>query len=330
MPAPPILRSPIGFLLLPQFTVIGLSSAIEPLRIANRYVARKYQWRLLSLEGKPVPDDNGILIQPDAGIDRAGALGTLIVLSDIRPERFYSASLKRWLHALDRAGVTLGGLDTGCFILARAGLLEGCRVTMHWEVLDAFRERFPGIDVRPTLFEIGERRLSCAGGTAVLDMMLNVIALDHGAALANRVAEHCLHEHIRGGANSQRMAMALRSGAHHPKLVKALRLLEEGADAPLRVAQLAGDLTVSSRHLLRLFKRHLGESPQRFHLRQRLDRARGMLMQTDLSVTRIAEACGFQSAAHFARTFRRQFGKTASAARRSPALAQRLSMDRDA
>jgi AraC family carnitine catabolism transcriptional activator len=283
----------------------------------------------LSLDGRPVEDDNGILIQPDAALEASGALGTLIVCSDIRPERFYSARLKHRLHALDRAGVTLGGLDTGCFVLARAGLLKGCRVTLHWEVIDAFRERFPEIELHPTLFEIGNRRLSCAGGTAVLDMMLNAIALDHGVAVAQRVAEHCLHEHIRNGASWQRMALPLRSGAHHPKLVKALRLLEERGDAPLTVGQLARELRLSTRHVLRLFKQHLRESPQRYHQRLRLERARGLLMQTDLTVTQVAQACGFPSAAHFARAYRRQFGRTPSATRRTPPAAQGLTMDRE-
>ncbi|MDA0983690.1 MAG: AraC family transcriptional regulator [Proteobacteria bacterium] len=210
----PVLRSPIGFLLIPQFTVIALSSAIEPLRISNRYLDRNshYRWQLLSLDGKSVPDDNGIMIQPDAALERAGKLGTLIVCADIQPERFYSAQLKHRLHAYHRAGATLGGLDTGCFLLARAGLLDGHRVTMHWEVLDTFRERYPEIEVLSTLFEVGNRRMSCAGGTAVLDMMLSTISLDHSATLAHRVAEHCLHERIRDGASRQRAVASLRSG----------------------------------------------------------------------------------------------------------------------
>jgi AraC family carnitine catabolism transcriptional activator len=330
MSVAPILRSPIAFLLVPQFTVIALSSAIEPLRIANRYVARKYEWRLLSLDGRAVPDDNGILIQPDARADAEVFPGTLIVCADIRPERFYDARLGRWLRRLDAAGATLGGLDTGCFLLARAGLLKGCRVTLHWEVIDAFRERFPDVDVHPTLFEIGSRRLSCAGGTAVLDMMLNAIALDHGPAIAHRVAEHCLHERIRSGASLQRMALPMRSGAHHPLLVKALQRLEEGAAAPLSAGPLAGELGISARHLQRLFRTHLGDTPQRYHRRLRLERARALLRQTDLPVVRVGEACGYGSAAQFSRDFRREWGESPGAVRRADAPASRLIMDRGA
>ncbi|MDA0276255.1 MAG: GlxA family transcriptional regulator [Proteobacteria bacterium] len=312
----PVLRSPIGFLLIPQFAMIALSSAIEPLRIANRYVARKYAWRLLSLDGKAVPDDNGILIQPDSAYHRCGQLGTLILCSDIRPERFYSAALKRWLHALDRAGTTLASLDTGCFLLARAGLLKGRRVTMHWEVLPSFHERYPDIEVRPTLFEVGAERMTCAGGTAVIDMMLNEIAVEHGPQVANRVAEHCLHEHIRAGSSGQRMATPLRTGAYHPKLARALAWLEARLDAPVRVAALAGEMRLSPRHLLRLFRDHLGETPQRHHLRLRLERARALLAQTDLGMGEVGEACGFPSPAQFSRAYRSLYGETPSGTRR--------------
>ena len=137
---PRLLRNPIGFLLLPRFTVIALSSAIEPLRIANRYTAAKYAWRLISMDGAPVPDGNGLPIQPDCSINGAGPLGTLLVCADHDPEKPATRPLVAWLRELDRAGTTLGGIDTGAFTLARAGLLKGRRVTVHWEVIDVFRE----------------------------------------------------------------------------------------------------------------------------------------------------------------------------------------------
>ncbi len=320
------LRGPIGFLLLPQFTLIALSSAIEPLRIANRYLPDKYRFRLLSLDGKPVPDGNGISIQVDGSIDDDLALGTLFLVSDIRPERFYSLRLRRWLHQLERAGCVLGGLDTGCFLLARAGLLGHHRVTLHWEVIDAFRERYPDIDVHATLFEIDRDRLSSAGGSASLDMMLHAIAIDHGITMANRVAEHCLHRSIRDGETGQRMPVPMRTGAHHPTLVKALGLIEAQQGNTLSVPDLARAVGISERQLLRLFKRHVGHSPSGYQLRHRLNQARALLLQTDLSITEIAEACGFQSLSHFSTVYRQHFGHTPSHTR-GRSMASHLVLD---
>jgi AraC family transcriptional regulator, carnitine catabolism transcriptional activator len=315
MTHPLTLGNPIGFLLLPQFTMIALSSAIEPLRIANRYIGNQYRFRLLSLDGQPVPDGNGIHLQVDGSLEDAGALGCLIVVSDLRPERFYSVRLRRWLYALDRAGCTLGGLDTGCFILARAGLLDRQRVTLHWEVMDSFQERFPKVNVHSTLFEIDQGRMSSAGGSASLDMMLHAIGLDHGMHVAHRVADHCLHRGIQDGASGQRHPLPMRTGAHHPTLVKAISLLEAQSGDPIPVARLARELEVSERHLLRLFQKHIGESPAAWQMRQRLNRARALLIQTDLSITVISGACGFASAGHFSTAFRREFGNSPSQSR---------------
>ena len=318
-PAPPaaLLRSPIGFLLIPQFAVIALASAIEPLRIANRYLRKPYAWRLLSLDGAPVVDDNGLAIQAHAPLAQSGPLGTLIVCADIQPDRFYTRELRSALHAHDRAGATLGALDTGCLLLARASLLDGCRVTMHWEVLDAFRDRFPGIATTQTLYEVGERRLTCAGGTAAIDMMLNAIAIDHGTALANRVAEHCMHERIRSGSAGQRMAVPMRSGIHHPGLARAVQALEGALERPLSVEDLAREVGLSTRQLLRLFRQYLGEGPAHFHRRLRLEHARTLLRNSAISVTEAAIASGFESVAHFCRAYRQQYGRTPGVDRRA-------------
>lgn len=325
--AGPLLRSPVGFLMIPQFAVIALACAIEPLRIANRYLSTPYSWRLLSADGGAVVDDNGIPIQPHAAIGEAGPLGTLIVCADIQPERHYTRELRRWLHRLEADGATLGALDTGCFLLARAGLLAGARVTMHWEVIEAFRERFPSITVAQTLYEVGGRRMTCAGGTASLDMMLNAIALDHGAALANRVAEHCMHERIRSGNAGQRMVAAARIGVHHPGLVRAVQLLEETLDRPIGVAELAAAVQLSARQLLRLFREHLGEGPAHLHRRLRLEQAQTLLRNSALSVTETAVATGFESAAHFSRAYRQQYGRAPGVERQRTATARPLRRD---
>lgn len=324
----PLLPGPIGFVLIPQFAVMALASAIEPLRIANRYLQTPYTWKLLSLDGEAVADDNGILIQPHGAVYDEPALGTAILCADIQPERFYSRDLRRWLHGLDAAGTSLGALDTGCFLLARAGLLDGCRVTMHWEVVEAFRERFPKIVVAQTLFEVGARRLTCAGGTAAIDMMLSAIALDHGAELANRVAEHCLHERIRPGDGAQRMALATRNRIHHPALASAMQLLEDTPERPIGVPELAAHVKLSTRQLLRLFAQIVGEGPGRYHRRLRLEHARSLLRYTAITVTEASVAVGFESLAHFCRAYRQQYGQAPGVDRHAEAKGRPLLRDR--
>ena len=326
--AAPLLGNPIGFLLVPQFAVMALASAIEPLRIANRYLRQPYRWRLLSVDGQPVVDDNDIAIQPHAAIADAEPLGSLIVCADVRPERFYTRDLRRWLHALDRSGATLGALDTGVFLLARAGLLDDTRVTMHWEVIEAFRERFPRIAVAQTLFEFDRQRLTCAGGTAALDMMLNAIAADHGPTLANRVAEHCLHDRIRSGAAAQRMALPLRTRIHHPRLAQAVQTLEETLDRAVSNEELAAGVSLSVRQLLRLFGQHLGEGPARYHRRIRLEHARTLLRGTAITVGDAAVAAGFESVAHFCRSYRGAYGESPGVDRRVDGPARPLIRDR--
>jgi AraC family carnitine catabolism transcriptional activator len=316
-PATAQLPGPIGFVLIPQFAVMALASAIEPLRIANRYLKTPYTWRLLSLDGNAVADDNGILIQPHGSIADEQALGTVILCADIQPDRYYSQALRTWLHRLNANGTTLGAMDTGCFLLARAGLLDGCRVTMHWEVVDAFRERFPKIEVTQTLFEIGTLRLTCAGGTAAIDMMLSAIAIDHGPDLANRVAEHCLHDHPRSGDAAQRTALTTRTRVHHPALATALALLETTLDRAVGVPELAAATDLSARQLLRLFAQVLGEGPSRYHRRLRLEHARSLLRNTAITVTETSVAVGFESLAHFCRAYRQQYHETPGADRQA-------------
>ncbi len=322
-----LLRNPIGFLLVPSFTVIALSSAIEPLRIANRYVGRKYVWRLISADGRAVPDGNGLHIQPDRSVEDAGALGTLLVCADHDPEKAATRRMTTWLRGLDRAGVTLGGIDAGAFVLARAGLLENRRVTVHWEVLDAFRERYPGIEVTESLFEVDRDRLTSAGGVAVIDMMLHAIAADHGQAVADRVAEHCLHDHIRTSSELQRMALSTQTQAQHPKVSQAIRYAEARLDCNFAPEDVAGAVGISTRQLSRLFQTGLGESPARFFFRLRLERARLLLRRTSMPILDVSVACGFASQAHFSRSYRAAFGHPPRTERATDRPARRLLMD---
>ena len=214
----------IAFVLIPNFSMIAFTSAVEPLRLANRAAGRElYSWRLFSSDAKPVAASNGIVLNTGGDIDRATGFGTIILCSGIDGHLFQDRGLFAGLRRIDRQGADIGALCTGSHILARAGLLDGYRCTIHWENIAAFAEDFPEIEVTSELFEVDRNRFTCSGGTAALDMMLNMIALQHGHELATAVSEQFMHERIRDRHDHQRMALPARLGVRHPKLIRVIR-----------------------------------------------------------------------------------------------------------
>ncbi|MGC3872169.1 GlxA family transcriptional regulator [Halomonas sp. GXIMD04776] len=298
----------IGFLLLPRFSMMAFFSAVEPLRIANRIAGRPlFDWLLISEDGEPVTASSGMTLLADQSINEIHHLPSLAVCSGFRPEATISRGLLAWLHRLDQSGCSLGGLDTGCFLLAAAGLLKGERVTLHWESLPAFRERFPGISTSDELFELGQRRFSCAGGAAAMDMVLEIIARRHGSRLAIDVSEQLIHARIRTRSDQQRMSLAQRLGTHKRPMVEAVALMERHLETPLSLAEIARRSHVSPRQLQRLFEQELQDTPRDYYLKLRLARAERLLGETDLDIFSIALACGFSSSSSFSRAFRSHY-----------------------
>lgn len=296
------------FLLLPEFSVMGFVSAIEPLRVANRFRPGSYRWQILSLDGGAVVASNGMSINADAAFGLAGAVDMLFVVAGFNPLVFYQPALAQWLRRLHRHGATLGAIDTGAFVLAQAGLLGGEPVTLHWEALAAFAERFPGITVTEELFEIGTQAITCAGGTSAIDLMLALIATKHGRKLAAQVSEQFVLGRIRSQSDHQRMEIAARLGLHNRKTIQVVKLMQEHIEDPLTADDLAGMISVTRRQMERLFATHLHETPARFYLAVRLDRARELLRQTDMGILSVGVACGFVSSSNFSRAYRARFG----------------------
>ena len=238
--APSKLPQQIGFLLLPNFSMIAFASAVEALRLANRTSGRAlYAWTLVTRDGEPVTASNGIVFHADASTENAPAVEMLMVCSGIGGHLYNDKTVFSWLRRLDRKGTNIGALCTGSHVLARAGLLEGYRCTIHWENITGFIEEFPGIEITNELFEIDRNRFTCSGGTAALDMMLNLIGRQHGHELAAAVSEQFIHERIRDQHDHQRMALTARLGVRHPKLIQVIKLMEQHLEEPLDRAALA-------------------------------------------------------------------------------------------
>ncbi|MBJ9977052.1 GlxA family transcriptional regulator [Pseudomonas sp. S75] len=297
----------VQFLLLPGFSALGFISALEPLRVANRFRGALYRWRVLSLDGGPVLASNGMSVNADLGLAEAERGAMLLVVAGFEPLACHGPQLVQALRRVAQEGAVLGGIDTGAMVLAQAGLLDGYRATLHWEALDAFRERYPRLHATQELFEIDRRRITCAGGTASIDLMLDLIAQAHGSQLAIQVSEQFVLGRIRPRQDHQRMAIASRYGIRNAKLVKVIGEMERDLEQPLDTRALAEAVQVTRRQLERLFRLHVQDTPRGFYLGLRLDKARQLLRQTDMSVLQVALACGFESSSYFTRCYRARF-----------------------
>ncbi len=320
-PATQVATETVLFLMIPDFSMMAFTSAIEPLRIANRLSGKRlYDWRLVSRDGGPVAASNGIGIQIGAAITAhepsgTGVVPAIVLCAGLGSEHYQSKEVFAWLRRWDRRGAEVGALCTGAHVLARAGLLDGYRCTIHWENLPGFLEDFPEIPITSDLYEIDRNRFTCSGGTAALDLMLHRIALAHGDELATKISEQCIVDRIRGPHDRQRMPLRVRLGVHHPKLIHAVEIMEANIEETLGQETLAQHIGLSRRQLERLFRRHLGRTPAQYYLETRLERARHLLYQTDMPIMSVACATGFVSASHFTTCYRQMFGKTPRAER---------------
>jgi AraC family carnitine catabolism transcriptional activator len=307
----------IGFFLVPEFPIYAVIPATEALRIANQNSGRGlYDWSFVTLEGAAVRAGNGMMVAPDASIEGNPGFTTLIICAGNHPTKYLDRRLLNWLRRLDRYGVTLGALDTGAFALAAAGLMDGYRLTLHWEAVPLFHEHHPDLEVAEQVFVIDRNRITCAGGAAATDLMLHLIALDHGTTLAQIVANGMVHERIRRGTDPQRAVLDLPIGAHDPAVLRAIRLMEGNLEEPLQPDAVASAVGLTVRQLERLFRRKLDDSPARYYLKIRLQAARNLLFYSDVSIQDVALSCGFSGADVFSRTFRDHFGQSPRALRK--------------
>lgn len=319
LPAPPtaaaaaLTTDTIGFLLVPQFTMVAFAAAVEALRLANRYARQPaYAWRLYSSDGRPVESSTGLKLQVDGSFDDVGPLPLVVVCGGADIHLIDHTAVIARLRRLSFYGCSIGAMCTGSYVLAKAGLLDGYRCTMHWHNVPPFREEFPNIAMTGELYEIDRNRFTCAGGTSSIDMMLQLISLKKGRALAARVADGLIHHRMREPHEAQRMDLRSRIGVANAKLLAAVAAMEEHLEDPLTMGELASCVDLSPRQLERLFGKYLKEKPSRYYMRLRLERARTLLANTTMPVLLVGVACGFVSASHFSKSYSELFHRTPS------------------
>lgn len=309
-----------GFLLLPDFSLSAFSSATEVLRLANHVSGQTlYEATTISVDGDPVRSSGGISVAAQCSIGETGAQSTVIVCCGTNVQRWADKQVYAWLRKTERLGANVGALCTGSHVLARLGLLNGYRCTLHWENLPGFSQDFPDIEVSDDIYVIDRNRFTCAGGFAATDMMLALVIRQHGYNLAAAVCEELLYERIRDERAHQRMPLRLRLAVSQPKLLASITCMSEHIEEPLSQLELARKVGLSTRQLERLFQKYLGCTPSRYYLEMRLNHARSLLQQTCMSVMNVALTTGFVSASHFSKSYRLHFGRAPRDEKRAPA-----------
>ncbi|MBS1269498.1 MAG: HTH-type transcriptional regulator CdhR [Gammaproteobacteria bacterium] len=298
-----------NFLLVPNFTLLAYSSAVEPLRMANTLSGRElYNWNIISLDSDPTPSSSGVSLPGNFTIYDRIPPGALLICAGIDVLHANTPALQAWLKKAAKQYSPIGALCTGTFILAEAQLLAGYRCTIHWEYNATLRETHPNLVVSQELFEVDRDRYTCAGGVASLDMMLHLIRQQQGAELSAAISEQLICDRIRDKNDRQRIPLRHRLGTGQPKLLEAVSLMEANIEEPMALDELSRHIGLSRRQLERLFKSYLSCVPTRYYLQLRLERARQLLLQTSMPVVDIALACGFISAPHFSKCYRLIFG----------------------
>jgi len=319
-----------AFLTLPNYSLIAVANALEPLRMANRIVGRDvYEWTVVSLDGHSATASSGLQLGPTVALERLGSVDILFVCGGVNVRESVTPQLLGQLRRLADRRVALGALCTGGYALARAGLLDQFKATIHWENLSALREEFPRVRFSDQLFTIDRDRFTCSGGTAPLDLMLNLIESKLGPRISQLVSEQFIVDRVRKDTDRQYIPLRAQIGLANRGLIRVAQLMEENIEKPLSLDRIARATGLSRRQIERLFKRDLNCVPKRYYLEMRLRRARELLLQTAMPIMDITAACGFQSPPHFSKCYRNQFGHPPSAERKigrvpqtPPAVAQ--------
>jgi transcriptional regulator GlxA family with amidase domain len=311
-----------AFLTLPNYSLIAVANALEPLRMANRLAGKEvYEWSIISMDGRAAEASGGLHLSPTGSLDKLGPVDILFVCGGTNVREAVSPSLLAALRRLADRRVALGALCTGGYALARAGLLDNFRATIHWENLSALREEFPRVRIGDQLFTIDRDRFTCSGGTAPLDLMLNLIELKLGSRISQLISEQFIVDRVRKDTDRQYIPLRAQIGISQRGLIRVAQLMEENIEKPLPMKAIAKSTGLSRRQIERLFRRDLNCVPKRYYLEVRLRRARELLLQTAMPIMDITAACGFQSPPHFSKCYRNQFGHPPSAERKkTPAV----------
>ncbi len=304
----------IAVLVLPQSSILEVASVLDPMRAANRHLGKDaYRWRVVSPDGGPVPLTCGIELPSTGALQAAEGADALIVIVGYRQSEVATKPLLRDLRRMAPRFRLIAGVDAGGWVMARAGLLDGHRATVHWEDLEDFAAAHPQVDMVPDRWVIDRTRATAGGAAPAHDLMLHLIARRHGAPLARQVAQSFLTT-TRDGHEPQ-IAPPSRDPRLDPRVAEAVARMEARLDAPEPAAATARAVGLSPRRMEMLFRDALGLTPAAYGLSLRLQAARRMVTDTRHPLAEVALRTGFSSQSALSRAFRQHFGTPPSALR---------------
>jgi len=306
----------IGILPIDGFAAMSYAALTEPMRAANVLARRTlYEMINISASGHTIASSGATLVMPQAKVGDDLELDYLFVVAGGDPTTYDDRAVMNWLARMAREGVPLGGVSGGPIILARAGLMAGRRMTVHWEHVAALAEISPHLLIERSLYVIDRDRVTCAGGSAPMDLMHALITQHHGKPFARLVSDWFMHTEVRPSAGPQRAGLVERVGVNNAAILDAVEVMEANVAEPVDLAHLAQTAGLSERQLNRLFTDKLGRPTMRYYRELRLEKAQSLLRNSPLSLTEIALATGFASSSHFSRAYAAQFGQPPSAYR---------------
>ncbi|MEO9819475.1 MAG: helix-turn-helix domain-containing protein [Yoonia sp.] len=296
------------FLLLPGFSALDLGAGVESLAAANAAGGQpSFAWKIVGETGEPVTSSSGMIVDVESALPVTRGGDCVVICAPLMKEQPTSRGLKTWLRQANRFGAQLCGLGGGGAVLARTGLVMGRRLSTHWALQPALAELFPNLEAVCSVYEDERKVVTCGGGASTLDLFSALIGKKCGVEIATQVADHLLYATVRSSCDRQTKSDSCRLGTRHEKLGLAVGIMQETLGEPLSPSVIAEQVGLSTRQLERLFRRYIGSSPKTYMTGLRLERARLLLQQTQMRVIDVAVACGFTSASHFSKLYRKHF-----------------------
>jgi transcriptional regulator GlxA family with amidase domain len=299
----------VVIVVLPDSSIMSLASVLDPMRAANRVAGKiLFDWKILSPDGEPVLLTCGVVIAVDGVFSAREQGDCLLIIGGFNLDRYAQKSFIASLRAGARHFSVVAGIESGCWLLARCGLVNGRTATAHWEELEDFAQAFPDVSVRADRFVTDGKFWTSGGASPTFDMMLHLIRQRFGSSVALDVASIFVYDETHAATDAQPLVSLGRMEALDPDLARAIRLMERTVDRPLSITALALRAGQSQRQLEMRFAKALGISPGSYYLRLRLQSAQRLVSDTQLSIREVALRCGFDSLSSFSRAFKRQYG----------------------